>query len=146
MIISAWGLLSIETRQFLLYRCHEKNVRDERSGCFILRQKCRSSRTRIKGRSNLEGHWQKNVLLFSKYFSGIVWNLSARGTPLYKPYSYVPPQRVGFLRRFGMKTCIYFAHFGLESGIVFKEGTGVYERICLFSSKRKSIIRIRVDL
>ena len=30
----------------------------------------------------------------------------ADGTPLYKPYGYVPPQRVCFLRRFGLKTCI----------------------------------------
>ena len=28
------------------------------------------------------------------------------GTPLYKPYRYVPPQRVGFLCRFSLKTCI----------------------------------------
>ena len=34
----------------------------------------------------------------------------------------MPPQRVGFLRRFGLKTGINFAHFGLESGMVF-EGT-----------------------
>ena len=52
-------------------------------------------------------------------------------TPLYRPYRYVPPpQRVGFLRRFGLKTCKEFAHFGLESGMVFEETTGVYERIC----------------
>ena len=44
------------------------------------------------------------------------------GTPLYKLYRYVPPYRVGFLRRFGLKTIIHFAHFGLESGMVF-EGT-----------------------
>ena len=44
---------------------------------------------------------------------------SARGagTPLYKLYRYVPPYRVGFLRRFGLKTTIHFAHFGLESGM-----------------------------
>ena len=29
---------------------------------------------------------------------------------------------VGFLRRFGLQTGIHFAHFGLESGVVF-EGT-----------------------
>ena len=29
-----------------------------------------------------------------------------RGTPLYKPYRYVPLHRVGFLRRFGLKTGI----------------------------------------
>ena len=44
------------------------------------------------------------------------------GTPLYKPYRYVPPDWVGFLRRFGLKTGIHFArsrlldfaHFRLE--------------------------------
>ena len=35
---------------------------------------------------------------------------------------YVPPHRVGFLRRFSLKTGIHFAHFGLQSGMVF-EGT-----------------------
>ena len=33
----------------------------------------------------------------------------------------MPPHRVGFLRRFGLKTGIHFAHFGLESGMVFEE-------------------------
>ena len=51
-------------------------------------------------------------------------------TPLYRPYRYVPPQRVKFLRRFDVKTAKEFAHFGLESGMVFEETTGVYERIC----------------
>ena len=51
------------------------------------------------------------------------------GTPLYKPYRYVPPHRVGFLRRFGLRTGIDFAHFGLESGMVFVGASGVYERI-----------------
>ena len=37
-------------------------------------------------------------------------------------YRYVPPHRVEFLRRFGLKTGILFAHFGMESGVVF-EGT-----------------------
>ena len=54
------------------------------------------------------------------------------GIPLYKPYRYVPPQRVGFLRRLGPKTGIDFAHFGLESGMVFKGTTEVYERIYCF--------------
>ena len=43
------------------------------------------------------------------------------GTPLYKSYRYVPHLRVGFLRRFGLKTGIHFVHFGLESGMVFGE-------------------------
>ena len=56
-------------------------------------------------------------------------------TPLYKPYRYVPPHRVGFLRRFSLKTGIHFAHFGLESGMVFEGTTRVYERIYRFNSK-----------
>ena len=50
------------------------------------------------------------------------------GTPLYKLYSYVPPHTVGFLRCFGLKGGIHFAHFGLESGMVFG-GTTRVERL-----------------
>ena len=61
----------------------------------------------------------------------------ARGVlPYNKPYRYVPPQRVGFLRRFGLKTGLDFAQFGLESGMVFEGTSGVYERIYPFNSKR----------
>ena len=49
-------------------------------------------------------------------------NPGGRGTLLDKPYRYVPPQRVGFLSRFGLKTGTDFVHFGLESGTIF-EGT-----------------------
>ena len=42
---------------------------------------------------------------------------------------------VWFLRRFGLKTGIDFAHFGLESGMVFDRTTGVYESIYSFNSK-----------
>ena len=51
------------------------------------------------------------------------------GVPLYKPYGYVPPQRVWFFRRFDLKTGIDFAYFGLESGMVFEKTTGRYESI-----------------
>ena len=54
------------------------------------------------------------------------------GTLLYK---LVPSHRIGFLRRFGLKTGIHFAHFGLESGLVVEGTTGVYERIYRFNSK-----------
>ena len=57
------------------------------------------------------------------------------GTPLYKPYRYVPPQRVGFLGLFGLKTGTHFAHFGMESGMVFEGATGVYESFYHFNSK-----------
>ena len=35
------------------------------------------------------------------------------GTPLYQVYRYVPPQRVRFLSRFGLKTGIDFEHFNI---------------------------------
>ena len=54
------------------------------------------------------------------------------GTPLYLPFWYVLPQWVGFLPRFGLKTVIDFAYFGLNSGMVF---VGTHERICRFNSK-----------
>ena len=38
-----------------------------------------------------------------------------------KLYRYVSPHRVGFLRRFGLRTGIHFAHFGLESDMVSGE-------------------------
>ena len=43
------------------------------------------------------------------------------GTPLYKLYRYVPPQRVWFLSRFGLKTGIDIDHYGLKSGMVYKK-------------------------
>ena len=52
-----------------------------------------------------------------------------------KPYGYVPSHRVAFLRRFGLKTGIYFAHFGLESSVVFEGTAAAYERIYRFNSK-----------
>ena len=65
-----------------------------------------------------------------------MWILNVPGgTPLYEPYKYVPPQRVGVLRLFSLKTGIHFAHFGLESGVVFEGSRGVYERIYFFNSK-----------
>ena len=51
------------------------------------------------------------------------------GTPLYK-ISYMQPHWVGFLRLFGLKMVIrriQFAHFGLESALVFEGTTRVYE-------------------
>ena len=39
------------------------------------------------------------------------------GTPLHKPHRYVPPQSVVLLHRFGLKTDVECAHFGLESGM-----------------------------
>ena len=49
------------------------------------------------------------------------------GTPLYKLYRYVPPHRVWFLSRFGLKMGIDFDHYGLKSGMVFKGTTREYK-------------------
>ena len=57
------------------------------------------------------------------------------GTPLCKSYKYVPLQRVWFLGLFGLKTGTHFAHFGLESGMVFERTTGAYERSYRFNFK-----------
>ena len=58
------------------------------------------------------------------------------GSPLHNPYRYVPPRLVGFLRRFGLKTEIHFAHFCLESDMIFEETTtGMYDPNCRFNSK-----------
>ena len=61
----------------------------------------------------------------------------------------MPPQRVWFSSRLGLKTGIDFDHYGLKSGMVFKGTTEAYKRISLFNSKwivekekyRKCIIR-----
>ena len=46
------------------------------------------------------------------------------------------PIGVGFLRLFGLKTGIAFAHVGLESDMVFEGSTtGVYKRIYRLNSK-----------
>ena len=50
----------------------------------------------------------------------------------YSRKNYYPFNRkklVWFLRRFGLKTVIDFAHFGLKSGIDFDGATMVYEHI-----------------
>ena len=58
-----------------------------------------------------------------------------RGTPLQEAILECAAQRVWFLRHFRLRKGIDFAHFALESGIVFEETTGVYKRICRFNSK-----------
>ena len=59
-------------------------------------------------------------------------------------------QRVGFFRLFGLKTRIYFAHFGLESGMVFKGTTGSVWTYLSFqfkmSKKEREISKLEMDL
>ena len=55
--------------------------------------------------------------MIRKFITHLIFGVPRGGgsIPLYKPYSYVPPQRVGFLRCFDLKTGNDFAHFGLKS-------------------------------
>ena len=57
------------------------------------------------------------------------------GTPLYNVYRYVPPQRVWFLSRFGLKTGIDFDNYGLKSGRVFGAGN-IYESLQTYFSSQ----------
>ena len=54
------------------------------------------------------------------------------GTSLCKLYRYVPPHLVGFLRHFGLKMGMHFAHFGLELDMLF-EGTTECMKIFMVS-------------
>ena len=60
------------------------------------------------------------------------------------------PHRVGFLRPFGLKTGINFAHFGLESGMVLGGATGVYMNVFIVSipneQERKRNMQFEMDL
>ena len=69
---------------------------------------------------------QWSALLFRFMPGGVLPCISHKG---------MPAHRVGVFRRFGLKTGIDFAHFGLESGMVFEGTTGVYERIYRFNFK-----------
>jgi len=68
----------------------------------------------------------------------LVFSPGPGGTPLYKVYRYVPPQRVWFLSRFGLKTGIDFEHFGLKLGMVIGGTfTKAYKFIFLPSNQGK---------
>ena len=61
------------------------------------------------------------------------------GTPLYEVYRYVPPQRVWFLSRFGLKTGIDFERFRLKLGM-FIEGTFTKAYKLIFSSQQPALV------
>ena len=61
-------------------------------------------------------------------------SISPGGTPPYKPWVSAAPKG-GVSAPFGLKMGIDFAHFGLESGMVFEGNTRVYEQIYRFNSK-----------
>ena len=58
-----------------------------------------------------------------------VFRFMPGGVLPYISHKGMPAHRVGVFRRFGLKTGIDFAHFGLESGMVFegpRECTNVF--------------------
>ena len=67
------------------------------------------------------------------------------GTPLYKPYRYVPPHRVGFLCGFGLKTGIRVYAFPI---LVWNRVWFLRElRDCKISlSKERKICEFEMDL
>ena len=78
----------------------------------------------------------KKVTIFAETYLETGQHPRGGGTPLYKVYRYVPPQRVWFLSRFGLKTGIDFNNYGLKSGRVFGAGTftKAYKHIFLLST------------
>ena len=57
----------------------------------------------------------------------------------------MPPRRAGYLRRVCLKTVVtgvHFAHFGLDSGMVFEGLTGVYE----MNEKKRETCEFEMDL
>ena len=68
-------------------------------------------------------------------WSALFFRFMPGGVLPYISHKGMPAHRVGVFRRFGLKTGINFAHFGLESGMVFEGTTGVYERIYRFNFK-----------
>ena len=67
----------------------------------------------------------------------------------YKSYIGMCAHRVGFLRRFVLKTGIHFAHFGLELGMVF-EGTTECMNVFIvqfqMSKKERELCEFEMDL
>ena len=57
-----------------------------------------------------------------------------------KPFRFVPPQRVGFLRRFDPKTGMDFAHFGLESGMVYEGTVSMCSSFQFQMNKKESVM------
>ena len=75
-------------------------------------------------------------LVYSLAANKVRRNPGGGGTPLYQVYRYVPPQRIWFLSRFGLKTGIDFEHFGLKLGMVIGGTlTKAYKLIFLSSNR-----------
>ena len=81
-------------------------------------------------------HWLASIKLQSDPGGG-------GGTPLYKPYRYVPPQRVGFLRRFGLKKLSRFCPFWSGIGYGLRRNYGCVSMCSSFQfqmNEKESVI------
>ena len=70
-------------------------------------------------------HCKHKTAFRTRKVTGTFEKWASAPTPLYKPFKYVP-QRIRFLLRFGLKTDVDFAHFALESSMVFEVGMNVF--------------------
>ena len=68
----------------------------------------------------VQAHMRAAISTLSRTFSQACNHLRVSRISL-DEFPYLLPHRVAFLRRFGMKTGIHLTHFGLESGMVFRE-------------------------
>ena len=96
-IISIWGLFSIETRHFFFIVVTKKMLETNVQDVSFWDKNADLQELRLRQGQTLKVT-DKNTCFYSVPL-WFVWNLLGRGTPLYNPYSYVPPQRVGFWKR-----------------------------------------------
>ena len=68
-----------------------------------------------------------------------VFPFHARGVLPYISHKGMPAHRVGVFRRFGLKTGIDFAHFGLESGAFQFQMSKKERHICKFEWKLRNL-------
>ena len=96
------------------------------NGCSHSKKPVRGEKTRLTSLEVRAAAWRDSGrALFS---IPIIWAQKHYASD--KLYRYVLPHRVGSGR-------VHFAHFGLESRMVFERTTGVYESIYRFNSKKK---------
>ena len=70
------------------------------------------------------------------------------GTPLYKPYRYVPHPRVGFLCRFGLKTPQLFSsgiEYDFQGNWELRECMNVFIVSLQMSKKEREICEFEMD-
>ena len=67
------------------------------------------------------------------------------GTPLHKPYRYVPPPRVGFLGLFGLKTGRYILPILVWNQVWFSRELWECVDVFIVSKKERQICKFEID-